>query len=60
MNAKPSSTHSGGVNVAFAGGRVLFLREDIDYKVYRALMTLCDKRSDSPEPDFTFDDSSYL
>jgi prepilin-type N-terminal cleavage/methylation domain-containing protein/prepilin-type processing-associated H-X9-DG protein len=59
-NAKPSSEHSGGVNVAFAGGRALFLRDDIDYKVYRALMTLSDKHSDSPEPEFTLEDSAYL
>jgi prepilin-type N-terminal cleavage/methylation domain-containing protein/prepilin-type processing-associated H-X9-DG protein len=58
-NARPSSAHSNGVNVAFAGGRVLFLREDIDYKLYRALMTLNDRRSDSPDPLYTFDDSAF-
>jgi prepilin-type N-terminal cleavage/methylation domain-containing protein len=58
-NAKPSSEHSGGVNVAFASGRALFLRESIDYDVFRALMTLTDKMSDSPLPDILLDDQSY-
>ena len=57
-NAKPSSNHGGGVNVAFASGRTLFLRENIDYKVYRALMTLNDKGSDSPERDIVVDDAA--
>ena len=37
--ARPSSAHSGGVNVAMCGSEVFFLREDIDYKVYTQLMT---------------------
>jgi hypothetical protein len=57
-NAKPSSEHSGGVNVAFGSGRAMFLRETIDYKVFRALMTLNDKTSDSPLPDFIMDDTA--
>lgn len=59
-NSKPSSEHSGGVNVAFGSGRAMFLRESIDYDVYRALMTLADKNSDSPKPSIILDDSSYL
>jgi prepilin-type N-terminal cleavage/methylation domain-containing protein len=59
-NAKPSSNHGGGVNVAFASGRCLFLRENIDYNVYRALMTLFDKESDSPLKDFIVEDQPYL
>jgi hypothetical protein len=58
--ARPSSDHSGGVNVAFASGRVLFLRENINYDVFRALMTLFDKESDSPLPDFVVEDQPYL
>jgi prepilin-type N-terminal cleavage/methylation domain-containing protein/prepilin-type processing-associated H-X9-DG protein len=54
--ARPSSYHSGGVNVAFGGGRVMFIRESIDYQVYIALMTLDERHSDSPEPDFTLED----
>ncbi len=57
-NAKPSSEHSNGVNVAFGSGRALFLRETIDYNVYRALLTLNDKVSDSPMPDFILDDTA--
>lgn len=57
--ARPSSYHSRGVNVAFASGRTLFLREDIEYEVYIALMTLHDKKSDSPNPDFQLEDNHY-
>jgi hypothetical protein len=60
QNARPSSDHAGGVNVAFASGRCLFLRENIDYDVYRALMTLFDKESDSPLPDIIVEDQPYL
>ena len=37
--ARPSSNHSGGVNVVFCDGHSQFLREDIDYDVYARLMT---------------------
>jgi prepilin-type processing-associated H-X9-DG protein len=37
--ARPSSNHPGGVMVTFCDGRTIFLREDIDYKVYQQLMT---------------------
>jgi prepilin-type N-terminal cleavage/methylation domain-containing protein len=37
--ARPSSNHPGGVMVAFGDGRTIFLREDINYWVYQALMT---------------------
>ena len=57
-NATPSSEHGGGVNVAFASGRATFIRETIDYNVYRALMTLNDKLSDSPMRDIVVDDAS--
>jgi prepilin-type N-terminal cleavage/methylation domain-containing protein len=57
-NAKPSSEHSGGVNVAFGSGRAIFLRETIEYRVYRALATLNDKTSDSPEKDIVLDDTA--
>ena len=57
--ARPSSNHIGGVNVAFIGGRVTFLREDIEYAVYIALMTLNDKKSDSPNPRFQLEDKHY-
>ena len=37
--ARPSSNHSGGVNVVFCDGHTQFLREDIDPDVYARLMT---------------------
>ena len=46
--ARPSSEHTGGVNVAFADRHTQFLREDIDYHVYIQLMTPDSDRSDSP------------
>jgi hypothetical protein len=58
QNARPSSEHGGGVNVAFASGRALFLHETIDYKVFRALMTLNEKNSNSPERNFILEDAS--
>lgn len=36
---RPSSHHSGGVNVSFADKHTTFLRETIDYRVYQQLMT---------------------
>jgi prepilin-type N-terminal cleavage/methylation domain-containing protein len=46
--ARPSSYHTGGVNVAMCGGEVFFMREDIDYWVYEQLMTPDGKHSDMP------------
>lgn len=60
QNARPSSEHSGGVNVAFGSGRAIFLRESIDYRVFRALMTLYEKKSDSPDPDYVLSDSDFM
>ncbi len=37
--ARPSSAHSGGMNVAYCDGHSGFLRDDIDYVVYQQLMT---------------------
>ncbi|MCA9215549.1 MAG: DUF1559 domain-containing protein [Planctomycetales bacterium] len=37
--ARPSSAHTGGVNVMFAGGNGRFLSEEIDYTVYARLLT---------------------
>ncbi len=37
--ARPSSNHLGGVNVAFCDGRVQFVRDTMEYRVYCALMT---------------------
>jgi prepilin-type processing-associated H-X9-DG protein len=35
----PSSRHSGGVNVSFCDGHIIFLRESIDPRIYAQLMT---------------------
>lgn len=37
--ARPSSFHPGGVNVVFCDGSTRFMREDVDYAIYRSLMT---------------------
>ena len=42
----PSSNHPGGVNVAFCGGAVNFISDQIDSQVYAQLMTSNHKRSD--------------
>jgi prepilin-type N-terminal cleavage/methylation domain-containing protein len=56
--ARPSSLHPGGVNAAFCGGEVLFLREDLDYKVYKQLMTSDGKHSDDADNQL-LQDSDY-
>jgi hypothetical protein len=43
--AWPSSTHPGGVNVAFCAGQVEFITESIDPVIYGQLMTSNSKRS---------------
>ncbi len=55
--ARLASNHGGGVNVAFASGRVLFLRETTDYGVYIAMMTPFEKKSDSPNPNYVLGDN---
>ena len=37
--ARPSSNHLRGVNAVFCDGHARFLRQEIDYRVYCALMT---------------------
>lgn len=58
-DARPSSNHPGGVNVVFASGRAQFLRENVDYKVYRALMTPNERKSNSPYRTLILEDSDY-
>ena len=45
----PSSRHPGGVNVAFVGGQVKFISDQISPLVYAQLMTSNSKRSDLNE-----------
>ncbi len=42
----PSSNHPGGVNAAFVGGVVKFIRDEIDLRVYAQLMTSNRRMSD--------------
>ncbi|MCH7753288.1 MAG: DUF1559 domain-containing protein, partial [Planctomycetes bacterium] len=49
----PSSYHPGGVNVAFVGGQVVFVADQIDAFVYAQLMTSNQKRSDLRNVDGT-------
>ncbi|TWT78058.1 Type II secretion system protein G precursor [Posidoniimonas polymericola] len=60
INARPTSNHTGGVNVSFAGGRAIFMRENVDYNVFRALMTPNDRRSSSPVPNIIIEDQPFL
>ncbi len=46
--ARPTSYHKGGVNAAFADGRVLFLKDGMEYHVYQALMTPQGTKSFTP------------
>ncbi|HEY2826568.1 MAG TPA: DUF1559 domain-containing protein [Pirellulales bacterium] len=48
---RPSSAHSGGVNVAMCGGECFFLRDDVDYWVYEQLMTPDHKHSQASAVD---------
>ena len=44
-----SSDHPGGANATFCDGRVQFLSESLDYKVYRQLMTSYGEGSNDPD-----------
>jgi prepilin-type processing-associated H-X9-DG protein len=46
--ARPSSNHSGGVNVVFADGHAMFLSEDVDYSIYQQLITPTGKKCVDP------------
>lgn len=46
--ARPSSHHPGGVNVIFCDSHSRFIAEDIDYNVYRQLMTPDGAHSNEP------------
>tara|TARA_B110000495_G_C23002373_1_gene591722 strand:+ start:144 stop:1355 length:1212 start_codon:yes stop_codon:yes gene_type:complete len=46
--ARPSSAHPNGVNTAFADGATRFVDENIDYRVFQALMTPNGKASSVP------------
>ncbi|MCP4887090.1 MAG: DUF1559 domain-containing protein, partial [Planctomycetaceae bacterium] len=50
--ARPSSAHATGVSAAFADGSTRFINENIDYRVYQALMTPCERTSSVPYPKY--------
>lgn len=56
---RPSAEHPGGVNVAFADGHMIFLRETIDYHVQQQLMTPFHRASNAPFPAFPLSDRDY-
>lgn len=48
---RPSSRHPGGVNVAFVGQNIQFLRENVDYFVWCKLMASEDSQMKTPGTD---------
>lgn len=56
---RPSAEHPGGVNVAFADGHMIFLRETIDYHVQQQLMTPFQRASNAPFPGYPLSDRDY-
>jgi prepilin-type N-terminal cleavage/methylation domain-containing protein len=54
--ARPSSAHVDGVNVGFADGATRFVGQDVDYRVYQAIMTPRGKSSNVPWPEFVLTD----
>ena len=56
---RPSSNHRGGVNVAFADGHVILLRENISYHVLQALTTPDGTKSDVPHRSYKLKDGDY-
>ncbi len=57
--ARPSSGHTGLVNVAMLGGSVMQLSDQIDYVVYQSLMTPHTRASDAPNKTYILKDSDY-
>ena len=51
----PSSNHPGGVHIAFVGGNVQYVAEDVEPLVYAQLMTSNSKKSDLKDSGGTFD-----
>ena len=60
LTARPSSNHVGGVMMVFADGRVLFVKQTIDYEVYQQLMTPNGAKSDMPRRSYVLKEVDYL
>lgn len=56
--ARPSSAHNGGVNMGFADGSSRFVSDQIDYRVYQAIMTPRGKSSDVPFNEYILEAAS--
>jgi hypothetical protein len=52
--SRPSSYHPGGVNATMCDASVIWLREDIEYKVYQQLMTSDGANSNMPWPNIDY------
>lgn len=57
--ARPSSGHSGVVNVAMLGGSVTTMSDGIEYVVYQALLTPHTKASDVPNKTYILKEADY-
>lgn len=57
--ARPSSAHVDGVNAGMADGGTRFIGENVDYRVYQALLTPRGKSSSVPWPEFVLSDDDY-
>ncbi|TWU35066.1 DUF1559 family PulG-like putative transporter [Novipirellula artificiosorum] len=57
--ARPSSAHVDGVNASMADGGTRYIGEQIDYRVYQALLTPRGKSSDVPWQEFVLNDDDY-
>ncbi len=57
--ARPSAYHGAGVNMVMADRSVVFVREKIDYRVYKALMTPWGRKADVPYQEFLLSPGDY-
>jgi prepilin-type N-terminal cleavage/methylation domain-containing protein len=54
--ARPSSLHPEAVNTVLADGATKTLTDDVDYRVYQALLTPHGKKSNVPNPEYVLTD----
>ena len=58
-SARPSSGHTGVINVAMLGGSVMTMSDRIEYQVYQALLTPHTRASDVPNKTYILKESDY-